>query len=90
MICELFYTNNRGGISAENPEKRTMTKRASYCRIETTIGGICMARKYTRIKELEKPIKEMQEAGKSRRDIGKSLGLTIKQIENHITRRNCQ
>ena len=47
-----------------------------------------MARKYTRIKELEKPIKEMQEAGKSRRDIGKSLGLTIKQIENHITRRN--
>jgi predicted transcriptional regulator len=47
-----------------------------------------MARKWTNIQKSGKEIKEMREQGKSRREISEELGLTIKQIENHITKEN--
>jgi transposase len=47
-----------------------------------------MARKYTRIKVIEKEIQEMRGEGKSRREICQKYGITIKQLENAITRYN--
>jgi transposase len=40
------------------------------------------------MKEYIKAIEEMRGTGKSRREISEKYGLTIKQIENHITREN--
>ena len=45
-------------------------------------------RKYTKVEALEAEIMEMRAAGKTRREIGERLGLTLKQVETWITRYN--
>jgi len=47
-----------------------------------------MPRKYTHVKSFETQIIEMRKEGKCRREIGEYLGLSIKQIENFVTREN--
>ncbi len=47
-------------------------------------------RKYADIKELEGELVAMRSTGMSRREIAVELGLSIKQIENWITRYNKQ
>lgn len=38
-------------------------------------------RKYTKVEAMEAEIMEMQAGGKTRREIGERLGLTLKQVE---------
>ena len=38
-------------------------------------------RKYTKVETMEAEIMEMRGAGKTRREIGERLGLTLKQVE---------
>ncbi len=45
-------------------------------------------RKYTHIKELEPILLQMREEGSSRREIANQLGLSLRQIEDWINRRN--
>lgn len=47
-----------------------------------------MARSYTRIKICEERIIAMRETGKTRQEIAKELGLSLKQIKNWINRYN--
>ena len=47
-----------------------------------------MARKYTHKKIQEARMIEMREAGKTRREIGEELGLSVKQIKNWINQYN--
>ena len=49
-----------------------------------------MSRSYQHIQEYEKEIMKLREEGKSRREICKCLGFTIKQYENFITRYNAK
>lgn len=45
-------------------------------------------RKYTKVEALETEILGMRASGKTRREIGEELGLTLKQVETWITRYN--
>lgn len=45
-------------------------------------------RKYVHIQAIESKLLEMRTEGKSRREMAKELGLSLKQIENWINRRN--
>ncbi len=45
-------------------------------------------RKYVHIQELEPILLQMRAAGKSRKEIASELGLSLRQIENWINRRN--
>ena len=45
-----------------------------------------MPRNYAHIKALEPQINEMRKSGKCRREIAEHFGLSIKQIENFVTR----
>jgi IS30 family transposase len=47
-----------------------------------------MARTYCHIGDYEREIKELKEQGYTKREIGKRLGFTEKQIHNFITRIN--
>ena len=47
-----------------------------------------MARSYRHISEYEEEIKRMRTEGKTRREIGESLGFTKEQIHNFISRYN--
>lgn len=70
------------------PKKRTMKKSTSCCRIETTIGGVVMSRQYAKVEELSEEVFRRKAAGETDREIGKSYGLTGKQIHNLVTRQN--
>lgn len=41
-IFSMQSKSERLSYSAQNPGQRTLTKKTSYCRIETTIGGFNM------------------------------------------------
>ena len=71
---------------AQNPQKRTLTKKDSYRRIETTIGGFFMGKHYGHV-ILEKVL-ELKQQGKTHREIGKEFGLTEKQISKLVERNN--
>jgi orotate phosphoribosyltransferase-like protein len=62
-------------------------EKASYRKIKA-IGGHFMSRKYTHMKAIEKEIFEMKVNGKTRREIAEHFKLTVKQVENLITRHN--
>ena len=47
-----------------------------------------MARKYTKIKAVEREIVSMRAAGKSRREIAEALGLEKEQIKSWVSRYN--
>jgi hypothetical protein len=70
-----------------NPEKRTVQKKTSCCRINTT-GGFHMKRKWTNIKELESEILRMRNEGRTRQEIADALGLEKEQIKNCVKRYN--
>ena len=55
---------------------------------ETTKGENFMSRSYRHIKEYEKEIIELRKQGKTKREICKKYGFTMKQITNFITRYN--
>ena len=47
-----------------------------------------MPRKYTHMKLIEEEIFEMRAKGKTRREIAEYFNITVKQVENLITRHN--
>lgn len=47
------------------PEKRTMKKDTSCCRIETTVGGISMSRQYTKIEPYAEEIFRRKDNGET-------------------------
>jgi orotate phosphoribosyltransferase-like protein len=47
-----------------------------------------MTRTYTHVKAIEKEVMEMKANGKTRKEIGDYFNLTVKQVENLITRYN--
>ena len=49
-----------------------------------------MPRNWTNIKIQAERINEMRRRGKTRREIGEELGLSVKQIENWVSRNNKQ
>lgn len=55
---------------------------------ESIIGGILMSGNYRHISEYEEEILRLKAEGKTRREIGETLGFTEKQVHNFITRYN--
>ncbi len=47
-----------------------------------------MRQKYTKMEELAPSIMERKQQGETNREIGESLGLTLKQIQKLVTRQN--
>ena len=47
-----------------------------------------MARKYTKVEHLTEAIRERKSRGETNREIGESLGLSKKQVEQLISRQN--
>ena len=55
---------------------------------ESIIGGILMARSYRHVSEYEEEILRMKAEGKTKREIGETLGLNFDQIHNFLKRYN--
>lgn len=65
-----------------------MKKDTSYCRIETTVGGISMSRQYTKIEPYAEEIFRRKGDGETYREIGRSLGLSKEQVKGFVKRQH--